>query len=145
MSCFLLILLFVYAAVSNLWEYNTFKIQLSNSPFIKPVAGIIVWFIPATELTTSVMLTVKHTRITVLYASFFLLLIFTLYIVGVLLSQINLHRSSGSVMRQLSLKQHLVFNLVVMTLSGATIKLYQSNKDIVATHRLPVQQPQGKS
>ena len=35
---FLLILLFVYAVSSKLFDYNTFKIQLSNSPFLKPFA-----------------------------------------------------------------------------------------------------------
>jgi hypothetical protein len=136
---FLLILLFVYAATSKLWEYNTFKIQLDNSPYLKPFAGIIAWLIPISELTITVMLTVTYTRKKGLFASFILLLIFTLYIVG-MLSGINLPRSCDDVIRQLSWKQYLVFNLVVIALSGAVIKLYRSNKNMVATHRLPVQQ-----
>jgi hypothetical protein len=45
----------------------------------------------------------------------------------------------------MSWTQHLVFNIVFIALSAIAIKLYQSNKNIVATHRLRVQQLQGKS
>lgn len=125
--CFLLILLFVYAAFSKLLEYNSFKIQLGNSPFLKPVAGIIVWIIPATEVIISVMLAVTYTRKAGLYASFILLLIFTLYIVGMLLSGINLPCSCGGIIQHLSWKQHLLFNLffIVLAFTGIVLERKQ--------------------
>ena len=75
----LLILLFVYAAFSKLFDYAQFKIQLGRSPLIASYVGIIVWLLPTIELIIAVMLTAKVTRITGVYSSFTLLLLFTLY------------------------------------------------------------------
>ena len=113
----LLILLFVYAALSKLFEYNGFKVQLRNSEWLKPFAGIIAWLVPAIELAISLMITVKATRILGLYASLILLLIFTLYIAGMLLSGMRLPCSCGGIIQQLSWKQHLLFNLFFLLLS----------------------------
>ena len=126
--CFLLTLLFVYAAFSKLWEYNTFKIQLTNSPFLKTFAGMIVWFIPATELTVSAMLTVRNTRKEGLYGSFILLLIFTVYIGTMLLSATHLPCSCGGIIQQLSWKQHLLFNLFFLLLVFIGIILERKQK-----------------
>lgn len=126
---FLLILLFVYAGFTKIIEYDSFKIQLHNSPFLKPFAGIIVWLIPAAEFAIAVMLTVKHTRKSGLYASFALLLIFTLYIAGMLLSHEHLPCSCGGVINTLSWKQHLMFNLFFMALSIAGIGCGRSKKE----------------
>jgi hypothetical protein len=51
----------------------------------------------------------------------------------------------GGVLQKMNWRQHLIFNLFFICLSLIGIRLYQSNKNIVATHRQPDQQPQGKS
>lgn len=126
--CFLLILLFVYAASSKLIEYSSFKIQLSNSPILKPFAAIIAWFVPAVELIIVMMLTVKNTRKYGLYASLILLMIFTLYISGMLLSEIHLPCSCGGIIQGLSWGRHLIFNLVFMALCFTGIILRRKQK-----------------
>ena len=125
---FLLILLFVYAATSKLWEYNNFKIQLGNSPYLKSVAGIIVWLVPAMELVTALMLTLKRTRFYGLLTSLFLLIVFTGYIAGMLLSGSPLPCSCGGVISELSWKEHLVFNLFFVTISIAGLVLGNRQK-----------------
>jgi cytochrome c oxidase subunit IV len=124
---FLLVLLFVYAACSKLLQYESFKSQLVNSPFLKPFSAVIVWFIPTIELITAVMLTVRHTRRTGLYSSFILLLIFTLYITGMLVSGIPLPCSCGGIIQELSWKQHLVFNVffIVLAFTGIVLERKQ--------------------
>jgi hypothetical protein len=128
--CCLLVLLFVYAAFSKLLEYHTFKIQLSNSPFLNPFAVIIVWLIPATELILTLMLTVMSTRKVALYVSLILLVVFTLYIAGMLLFAIHLPCSCGGIIQQLSWKQHLLFNLffIVLTVIGIVLERNQKLK-----------------
>lgn len=116
--CGLLIVLFVYAAFSKLYDYTQFKMQLRRSPFIASYAGIIAWLVPATELTIVGILTVKNTRLYGLYASGMLLLIFTLYIAGMLLTEEHLPCSCGGIIQQLSWQQHLVFNTFLMALCG---------------------------
>ena len=128
----LLILLFVYAALNKLFEYKTFKVQLINSLFLKPFAGIIAWLVPGIEMTISLMLTVKFTRILGLYASLILLLIFSLYISGILFSGMRLPCSCGGIIQQLSWKQHLLFNLFFLLVSLIGILLERKQKLITS-------------
>ena len=125
---FLLILLFAYAAFSKLLDYTAFKAQLGNSPFVRSFAGVIAWLIPTIELIIVGMLTVKDTRIMGLYSSLVLLMIFTLYIAGMLLSGEDLPCSCGGIISTLSWKQHLVFNLFFMALSIVGIGLWWKQK-----------------
>ena len=126
----LLVFLFVYAACSKLFDYAQFRIELSRAPMIAPFGGVIFWLVPATELTTVSLLTVKATRIWGLYASFILLLIFTLYIAAMLLSGENLPCSCGGVINTLSWKQHLIFNIFFMALSIVGIVLWWKQKNM---------------
>jgi uncharacterized membrane protein YphA (DoxX/SURF4 family) len=115
--CFLLTLLFTYAAFSKLFNYTEFKAQLGNSPFITPVAGVLAWLIPIVELVIAIMLTVNNTRLTGFYSSFLILLIFTLYITAMLIAGVRLPCSCGGVIRQLNWKQHVGFNLFFILLA----------------------------
>lgn len=126
--CFVLIMLFVYAAFSKLFEYNTFKIQLQDSPIVRPIASIVVWLIPTTELVVAGLLTIKYYRKTGLYFSFFLLLIFTLYISSMLLSGIHLPCSCGGIIENLTWEQHLLFNLFFLVLALVGIVLGRNQK-----------------
>lgn len=74
---FLLVLLFMYAAVSKLLDYQSFKVQLSKSPFITQFAGITSWALPIGEILVGLALTFKRTRLIGLYASLFLMTMFT--------------------------------------------------------------------
>ena len=125
---FLLILLFVYAATSKLWEYNAFIIQLGNLPFLKPFAGIIARLIPTIELGIALMLTVKSTRFYGLLTSLFLLIVFTGYIAGMLLSGSPLSCSCGGIIRELSWGQHLIFNLFFILASIAGIAMERKER-----------------
>jgi hypothetical protein len=127
----LLIVLFVYAASSKLFDYNQFSTQLGRSPLIGSYATVIAWMVPAIELIIVAMLTIKPTRIQGLYASLILLLIFTLYIAGMLLSGEHLPCSCGGVISALSWKQHLIFNLFFMALSIAGILLWWKQKNLM--------------
>jgi hypothetical protein len=127
----LLIVLFVYAASSKLFDYNQFSTQLGRSPLIGSYATVIAWMVPAIELIIVAMLTIKPTRIQGLYASLILLLIFTLYIAGMLLSGEHLPCSCGGVISALSWKKHLIFNLFFMALSIAGILLWWKQKNLM--------------
>lgn len=121
--CGLLILLFVYAAMSKIFAYEEFRMQLSRAPWLTPYAVAIAWLVPAAELVISGLLAVSALRVYGLYASWMLLLLFTLYIAGMLLTQANLPCSCGGVISRLSWPQHLVFNLIFMALCSWGILL----------------------
>lgn len=145
MICGLLILLFAYAAISKLNDRQHFELVLGEMLLLKHVAGFISFALPVTELIVCALLFMPATRLFGLYASIGLLISFTIYIGYMILFAPKLPCNCGGVLEQMSWTQHLVFNIVFIALSATAIKLYQSNKNIVATHRLPVQQLQGKS
>src|SRR5690242_6071613 len=120
---FLLTLLFVYAASDKLLEYSRFKDQLSVEPFIAAYKNIIAWLLPVIELAIAVVLAVKNTRLYGLYASLLLLIIFTAYIMGMLLSATSLPCSCGGAISGLSWQEHLLFNLFFIAISTAGIVL----------------------
>jgi len=141
----LLILLFTYTAITKLTDQQHFQVVISQMLLIKYVAGFISFALPITELVVCALLFVPDTRLLGLYASFALLITFTVYIGYMILFAPKLPCNCGGVLEQMSWTQHLVFNFVFITLSATAIKLYQANKNIVATNQPTVQRLQGKS
>jgi hypothetical protein len=135
---FLLTLLFVYAATAKLLEYPRFKDQLSVEPLIASYKNILAWLLPAVELGVAALLTVKNTRFYGLYASLILLIVFTGYIAGMLLSATSLPCSCGGVINGLSWKEHLLFNLFFIAISIAGIVLKRKEKYQVQTSQSPL-------
>lgn len=121
--CALLAFLFIYASASKLLDYNYFMVQLSKSPFIYFFASTIAWFVPAIEIITAVMLCLKPFKQAGLYASLFLMTLFTSYLVAMLQFSYYIPCSCGGVLSFLSWKQHIFFNLFFLTLSFIGIYL----------------------
>jgi hypothetical protein len=125
----LLIMLFIYAAVSKLLDYETFKIQLSKSPFITNFAGIISWALPIGEILVGLALASRRTRLLGLYASLFLMTMFTAYIYTMLHYSYYIPCSCGGILSQMGWTTHLWFNAGFVALSIAGVFL-QSKKVI---------------
>ena len=109
-SC-LLIFLFTYTAVSKLADYSKFKAVLGESPLIHKGAGTIAWLLPATELIVVLLLFFERTRKAGLYTSLLLLVLFTLYLLYMILFVADLPCSCGGVLSKMSWQQHAWFNL----------------------------------
>jgi hypothetical protein len=119
----LLILLFIYAAVSKLLDYETFKVQLSKSPFITQFAGIVSWALPIGEILVGLTLASKRTRLIGLYASLFLMTMFTTYIYTMLHYSYYIPCSCGGILSKMGWTAHLWFNVGFVMLSIAGIIL----------------------
>lgn len=124
---FLLITLFVYAALSKLFNYTDFKDQLSSEPLTKKYPALVTVILPAAELITAGMLTFTPTRRAGLAASFIILILFTVYIIYMLLFEKDLPCSCGGILRQMTWKQHLLFNIFFLILAFAGIKILQDD------------------
>lgn len=126
----LFILLFTYTAISKLIDFHKFKIVLITSPLIGNRATIIAWVIPIIELITTLMLLITRTRVSGLYMSFILMVVFTSYVGYMVIFNSNLPCSCGGVVQKMSWRQHLVFNIFFSILSLAGILIYrkQSNR-----------------
>ena len=125
--CSLIILLFVYAALSKVSDYDRFSVQLSKSPFITSFSGFVAWSIPAGEMLIAVLLVIKKTRLIGLYVSFFLMSLFTAYLIIMLNFSYYIPCSCGGVLEKLSWNQHVLFNLFFIAISAAGVLMQHKN------------------
>jgi uncharacterized membrane protein YphA (DoxX/SURF4 family) len=119
--CFLLILLFVYAATNKLLGLEKFRVQLGQSPLLTRWAGWVAWLVPSVELGLAVLLASDRFRLTALYASFALMVMFSAYIIAITRFSTFIPCSCGGVLQDLSWNQHLFFNIFFVMLSLAAI------------------------
>lgn len=119
----LLILLFIYAAISKLLDYSTFKLQLGKSPFITSFSTTIAWALPLFEIAIGLILMVKRSRLIGLYLSLFVMTTFSAYIFFMLKYSYYIPCSCGGILSKMSWPQHLWFNIVFVLLSVIGILL----------------------
>lgn len=108
----LLILLWVYTALSKLSNVEEFRSQLANQVFPVEVTKILFYLIPISELIAATLLFYKNTWTLGFLFSSLLMICFTIYVSLILLG--IFHRvpcSCGGVLKLLGWKSHLVFNL----------------------------------
>jgi putative oxidoreductase len=121
----LLIILFLYTAVSKLTGHRVFRAMLLKSPLLGKYAGTLWWAIPTVELILVLLLLFPATRMKGLIGSIFLLAVFTTYIIYMVLYVPNLPCGCGGVLKELSWKQHIYFNLfftgIALALAGLKI------------------------
>jgi hypothetical protein len=121
----LLILLFIYTASSKLLDFASFRHVLSRSPLIGNRAPVVAWTLPLIEILISLLLILPHTRLIGLWCSFGLMLAFTGYVSYMLAYTPHLPCSCGGVFKQMTWKQHLVFNITYFLITLFGIWLYQ--------------------
>jgi hypothetical protein len=119
----LFILLFTYTALSKILGYTRFRFVLSMAPLVRNYATWIAAVIPAAELIVAALIFIPATAKKGLIAGVSLLIVFTVYLVYMILTDPNLPCSCGGVIQQLSWKQHIVFNLLFIATGGVGIWL----------------------
>ena len=130
--CTLIIALFVYASTAKLLDYYNFQFGLSESPFIARYANILAWAVPASELIIAGMLVIPALRLAGLYASFLLMLSFTVYIAVMLLSGSDIPCSCGGILQDMSWGAHIVFNSAFVVLAAWGIYLQRKKRRTTA-------------
>lgn len=113
----LLILLFIYTAVSKLIDFSEFKLQLSKSPFITDYAPVLAWAVPLIEIGVGLLLVVKRIWLLGFYASLFLMSLFTGYIYLMLNYSSQVPCSCGGVLSVMDWHTHLWFNVFFLSIS----------------------------
>ncbi len=127
-ACYLYILLFVYAALSKLLDFENFRVQLAQSPLLSAYAGLIAPAVITAELLVALMLCFKATRLPGLYASFFLMIAFTVYIYLILNYCDFVPCSCGGIIEQFGWTQHLIFNTAFAALALVAILFSEKGK-----------------
>ncbi|MDR6487197.1 putative membrane protein YphA (DoxX/SURF4 family) [Chryseobacterium vietnamense] len=126
-SCFF-ILLFIYASVSKLLEFERFQIQLAQSPLLSAYAGFVSYSVIIIEWVASILLLVPLCRRAGLYLSLILMSAFTTYIFIILNYSDFVPCSCGGILEKLGWTEHLIFNAVCVLL--AIIGLFLIEKKI---------------
>jgi uncharacterized membrane protein YphA (DoxX/SURF4 family) len=128
--CLLYILLFVYAAVSKLLDFQNFQAQLGQSPLLSAFAGIVSWVVPIAELFIALLLIFPKYRLAGLFSAFSLMVLFTTYIIIILNFSSFIPCSCGGILEKLGWTEHLIFNIVFILLAViGTLLLSTFQKD----------------
>lgn len=129
----LLILLFVYTGVSKMLTLYNFHRQLLHQPLTKDYASFLMIAVPLTELLIAACLLIPRFRKWGLYGSLILMGLFTTY-VGYMIyiwPHNTLPCSCGGIIKQLTWRQHLVFNSIftLLALTGILLSKNSSGHD----------------
>ena len=124
----LLMVLFVYSALSKLLEFQNFQAQLGQSPLISAYTGFVSYSLLIIELLIAILLAVPKSRYSALLASFGLMLMFTAYIVVILNYSSFIPCSCGGILEKLGWKEHLIFNIAFTILAAIASLFIATNK-----------------
>ncbi|MGC3947957.1 MAG: hypothetical protein QM762_26190 [Chryseolinea sp.] len=125
---FLLAVLFLYASLTKLMDFEKFTVQIGQSPLLTGFGKVIAPAVIATELLTAAFLFISPYRILALFASFSLMTMFTAYIVAILTFSPFIPCSCGGILERMGWTQHLIFNIAFMLFAiiGIYLEAYQS-------------------
>ncbi|MEE9361617.1 MAG: MauE/DoxX family redox-associated membrane protein [Cellulophaga sp.] len=126
--CILYAILFFYAALSKAMDYQKFQVQLGQSPILSAYADWIAFLVPAIELILVILLFIVPLRLFALFASFFLMVMFTAYIIIILNFSAFVPCSCGGILEKMGWTEHLIFNIVFIMLAGVAIWLLNNQK-----------------
>lgn len=119
-SCFF-ILLFVYASVSKLLDFENFQVQIAQSPLLSAYADSISYGVIIIELVIAGLLSLNTSRIFGLFASFSMMIAFSVYIYLILYYSEFIPCSCGGILENMGWKTHLIFNIATCILAGLAI------------------------
>lgn len=123
------VILFVYTALSKWFRYDIYLYDLNRSPELGPYAGFVSLFIPGSELIVAGLVLFSKTRLLGLYGALALMLAFTGYVVYVLEFTTSRPCTCGGIIRELSWRNHLIFNIGFTLLAVLGIILQRSLKE----------------
>lgn len=125
---FLLIILFVYSALSKLLEFQNFQAQLGQSPLISAYTGFVSYSVLIVEFLIALLLAIPKSRYIALLASFGLMLMFTAYIIVILNYSSFVPCSCGGILEEMGWKEHLIFNIAFTILAAIASLFIATNK-----------------
>ncbi|MCX2495208.1 hypothetical protein OQX63_17085 [Pedobacter sp. PF22-3] len=112
------ILLWVYTAGSKLTDFQSYKQEMSLQVFSPDFAAVLVYAIPFFEILCAILLLIKKTNKLGLALSLLLMLVFTGYILLIILGYFpKTPCSCGGIIKAMGWKAHLIFNIFFISAS----------------------------
>lgn len=137
---FLFIVLFVYAAVTKLLDYQKFTIQIGQSPLLTGFGHVIPWMVIIIEIVIAAMLLIPSLRVFAFLSAFCLMIVFTAYIIAILSVSPYLPCSCGGILERLGWTEHLLFNGVFVALSvgGVLLAMREESSEKIISRWIPI-------
>ena len=132
------ILLFTYAAISKLLDYDNFRIEMGKSPLLAGLSNWMAWALPVLELIIAFILAIPVLKTIGLYMSFTIMVMFTTYLIIVLHFSEYVPCTCGGLIEKMSWNGHIAFNILFIILSFFAILKSPTKKypiDITASNR----------
>lgn len=120
---YLYILLFVYAAVSKVSEFDNFRAELGQSPLLSAYTGWMSIAVPLAELLIALLLVFNKFRLIGMYLAFSMMVMFTAYIIIILNFSTYIPCSCGGILGEMGWTEHLIFNILFIILGVTAIFL----------------------
>ncbi|MEG1024664.1 MAG: hypothetical protein RSF34_09360 [Flavobacterium sp.] len=122
------IILFIYAAVSKLADFENFRVQVAQSPLLSAYATFIAYTTVIGELVIALMLCFQKTKRLGLYLFLGMMSAFTVYIYLILNYSPFVPCSCGGILEKMGWTEHLWFNIVITLLATAMVLDNNLNK-----------------
>ncbi|KPH14757.1 MauE/DoxX family redox-associated membrane protein [Chryseobacterium sp. ERMR1:04] len=129
-TSYFFILLFCYAAISKIMDFENFQVQIAQSPLLSTYAGLISYSTIIIELIIVIALSFSRTRLLGLYASLFLMAAFTIYIYLILNYSDFIPCSCGGILQNMNWTQHLTFNIICTIVLIVAITLSERKRSM---------------
>ncbi|MCH7408137.1 hypothetical protein MM239_01915 [Belliella sp. DSM 111904] len=111
----ILAMVFIYTAVSKVYDWEGTKRSLYNQVFPIWLADILLYVLPPIEIIIAVLLLLNHTTKLGLRLSIILMTLFTGYISLIILGVFErVPCSCGGIISTLGWGEHLVFNIILL-------------------------------
>lgn len=110
----LFIVLFLYTGIAKLSDYSSFLHELSQSQLLRPISKWLAVLTPSIELLIVALLLSKGRKLQGLYASFVLMLIFTVYLILLTRSNDFIPCDCGGFIEKLPSGLHILFNALLV-------------------------------
>lgn len=124
----LLIFLFIYTAASKLMNFHDFTISMHRQPLPNWLAQLLIYTLPPIEIVACLFLMSKRQPIG-FYISLGLMSAFTVYVACAVLHVFkNVPCSCGGVIKSLTWKQHLAFNIFFLAVSIFGVRLSKPSR-----------------
>lgn len=115
------IILFVYAAISKVTDFENFQVQVAQSPLLSAFATFIAYATVIGELIIAILLCIKKTQRIGLYLFLGMMTAFTVYIYLILNYSPFVPCSCGGILEKMGWTEHLWFNAITSILAAAII------------------------
>lgn len=126
--CLLCIFLFLYTAYAKIMDHGRFLNGLSHVEVIGSFAFFISWLVPLAEVLVAILLVIPRAVKLGLYSFLGLMILFTVYILSVLLWASKLPCHCGGAIEKLSWIQHVWFNLAFIVLAVFALRLLKTKE-----------------